>query len=77
MAAAMVEGQRVNRTQVRRTNVTKLVGTINYYANALKDYVSPIFQGRVSGVFGLNTWIFVDWEKSGFCCFYICSHFIV
>jgi len=78
VAAAMLHaGGRANRTQERRTDLTKPVGTINYYANALKDYVSPTYQGRVSGVFGLNSWIFVDWEKVGFCCFYICSHFIV
>jgi hypothetical protein len=58
-----------------QTDMTKLIGTIRDYANALKGYVSPTFQGRVSGVFCTNWWIFVDWKKVGFCCFYIRSLF--
>ena len=60
MAVAMIrESGRANRTQERRTDMTKLVGTISYYVNALKGYVSTIFEGRVSGVFRSNSWIFV------------------
>jgi hypothetical protein len=57
--------------------MTKLIGRISDYAKALKSYVSPTFEGRVAGVFCTNSWIFVDWEKVGFCCFYMPTHFIV
>ena len=74
VAAAMLHaGGRGNRTQERRTDMIKLLVIISYYKNALKNYVSPTFQGRVSGVFCSNSWIFVDWKKVGFCCCYICS----
>ena len=56
--------------------MTKLIVTISDYAKALKGYVSLTFQGRVSRVFHTNSWMFVDWEKVGVCCFYISFHFI-
>jgi hypothetical protein len=48
VAAAMIRaGGRTNRTQERRTDMTKVIGTNSDHANTLKDYVSPTFQGRV------------------------------
>ena len=35
------------RTKKGRADMTKLIDTISDYANALKGYVSPKFQGRV------------------------------
>ena len=76
VAAAMIHADgRTNGPKKEQIYMKNLIGTFSEYANELIGYVSPTFQGRVSGVFCTNSWIFLDWEKFWFCCFYIRSHF--